>query len=288
MKNVFGVNVKTVRGNERNLGVNIDGKPFAVATTDSELTRKQNALQEESLAFQKAAAPMWLKYIVLLSLYGGAICPLIFLRVALENGVENIPASLYLFLGIGLLLMGIWVVSFYSLRKRIKSVKDNSSYQYTEERLKKAIAESRAELGVPDDARQCDVFGYAYKVKRDGKTKPANSNMAEYFTAEVNAFREGDALYLASAQMKLKIPFENIRRFYRVNKRAMTVGWNKPTRFNKGEYKQYKIRSNQYGTLFIKPYYVLELYYQSEDYQIMFPCYEYETFRELLGRDAEI
>ena len=283
MKNIFGMNVKTMTENS----INIDGKPFIVKTVDGELTRKQDALEKEGKAFEKTAAPWWLKALYYLGIYGGLLCLVIFLRLALEKDFKDFPASVYWFLGIGLLLVAVWGVAFYSLKKRTKSVQNSSSFQYREERVEKVLEETHAELGIPSDAKLCDVFGCAYKVKSNGKTKPVNL-MAEYVTLEVSVFREEEALCLADAQMKLKIPFENIRRFYRVNKRAMSSGWNKPTRFNKGEYKQYKIRTNQYGTLFIKPYYVLEIYYQSEDYQLKFPCYEYETFRALLGRDAEI
>lgn len=278
MKNIFGVNAKSQTAG----GINIDGKPFVVQTVNSELKGKLDELHAALKTYQKSVLPLWLKIVFHLSFYLGLIFTLGFVSALSKRSFSEIaPRSWILFVGLALLLVcaGIW---FYS-KQRAKSIQSSASFHTTEDLAEKVVADSEAELGIPENAKQCDVFAYPYKVTNKGKTKPVSS-FAEYRTQAVKIFCEEDALCLADLEMKLKIPFENIRRVYQVNKNAITRGWNKATDYRQGEYRPFNIRATQFGTLVIKPYCVFEIEYQNEEYELKFPCYEYKTFRAILER----
>ena len=67
----------------------------------------------------------------------------------------------------------------------------------------------------------------------------------------------------------------------------MYYGWNKETAFNKGVYKNYKIRMNDFGMYAVKPYYSLQILSGGEEYEIRIPPYEREEVERLTGRTAE-
>ena len=52
---------------------------------------------------------------------------------------------------------------------------------------------------------------------------------------------------------------------------------------NAPEYKPYKIRANQYGILFVKPYFSLRISGSQGDFEILFPPYEEQALRSLVN-----
>lgn len=51
---------------------------------------------------------------------------------------------------------------------------------------------------------------------------------------------------------------------------------------NSPTYKPYKVRANQYGMLFVKPYYGMQFKGAEGEYEILIPPYELETMRSLV------
>ena len=84
----------------------------------------------------------------------------------------------------------------------------------------------------------------------------------------------------------LKIPSSRISRLVIKKKRTMFVGWNKESSPRHGQYKQYKIGSDQGGNYFVKYYLSLQITGEEEG-EILFPPYEIDTLQRLTGRFAE-
>ncbi len=59
--------------------------------------------------------------------------------------------------------------------------------------------------------------------------------------------------------------------------------WNKDEPYNKGEYRQYKIRTDDSDTVHFKTYYALELLHEGEEYEILFPAYDWKHIGALTG-----
>ena len=57
---------------------------------------------------------------------------------------------------------------------------------------------------------------------------------------------------------------------------------NKDVPMNSPTYKPYKVRANQYGMLFVKPYYGMQFKGAEGEYEILIPPYELETMRSLV------
>ena len=105
--------------------------------------------------------------------------------------------------------------------------------------------------------------------------------MFEYINFDMLVFREGEMLCLADDRSVIGIPLSDITGIYKINKRVNFSGWNKEDDFNTGAYKPYKITQNNYGILYIKPYYSLRFTGYGEVYEILFPAYELDTFVRL-------
>ena len=86
--------------------------------------------------------------------------------------------------------------------------------------------------------------------------------------------------------LSYRFPIDSFQRISTVKKRIIIGQWHKEERHNKGEYKQYKISTNQYGYS-LKNYHALELERFGETYGIYFPAYELHVFESLTHLSAE-
>ena len=53
-----------------------------------------------------------------------------------------------------------------------------------------------------------------------------------------------------------------------------------------GRYKAYKLGTNQYGNVSVKPYYALEILHNGQEFVLHFPCYELPVFEAFAGQPA--
>lgn len=264
-----------------------------IAETDSDLVHKQEELRTEAESVRKHFSVFqWIALIVYMI---GALCLYALVRFLLlpldEDPItyaEAFERTPWFVIGAAVGLV-VCVIVFLLVRRHAKREQASPAMQYLEERAEKMLADSRAALGVPDTAEVCDVLVFPYSITRSGKVRHGSIMLGNvYGNKEFRLFREGDALCLADAETVIKIPFEKIHRLALVNKRIAMMGWNKPEAFNKGAYKQYKIRVNgNNGNMFyVKPYISMQLG-GTEEYELLFPCYELDTVQRLTGRYPE-
>lgn len=277
--NVFGSNTK---------GNSFDGECFvARRIDDGDLERKREQLEGEVENLRRnATLPVWLLIAMYILLGYGAICVLNFLMAPLGEEVVSYAeaysnAAWVIWSGVPALLIGVvlWVIKFV----RQKRVEGSSAYAYVVERAEKFAAESREALGVPEDAVDLDVFAEPYKLNKNGKRRHG-SYIAQYYNSSWWTFREGDAVCFADTTVVYKIPLAEIERIVRIEKRIMFQGWNKSVAYSKGEYKQYKIRANNNGALFVKPYISVRI---RGDWELVLPPYELASFEKITGKLAE-
>ncbi len=282
-KNLFGYNVKS--GEPR---MPLDGEEFVLRRLEGELSSKYNSLKEEARAIEKSSSfPLWVtvvKAVLLLAgviLLCGAIRALSDTDVPLATKAAN---GLWWILGAGVacFLAGIAL----TVAERVKKKRAEGSPAAGEfgERARLLAEDSSAMLRVPEDATCADVFTFPYKVRFNREVSAIATS--QYFNVETRAFREGDMLCLADSEQVVGIPLAKIEFVACVRRRVLFMGWNKQIPFNKGKMKEYKIRANDYGALSVKPYYALFIR-GSEEFVLLFPAYEWETFSSLLGSKAQ-
>ena len=140
------------------------------------------------------------------------------------------------------------------------------------------------ELGVPESATEVDVIGVSYKMK-DDEIKPCMCEAWDtpYSTYTFRAFAADGFLYLSTLEGKFAFPLNGFKRMYSVNKKIILPFWNKSTDHNKGEFRKYRMREDNYGRIHVKSYYILELEHGGETWGMYVPPYEKEIFERMTG-----
>ena len=266
-----------------------DGDAFVVRKVDAEYAAKQKALAQETERFgNNANLPTWLRILGLVFLFVG-VCFVSGVLDSLgeENKNPNAPQTIAIFLGIGIpcLVIALGVMLWNWLRCR--SAMRSNTFNDLNERFMKLRAACRENLSVPDSAKEIDVFVNYYRIKNGKRKWVAPSGKNVYINCLMCAYRDDDAICFCDDGAVWRIPVQKILRLETVNKRRAFVGWNKQQPFNKGTYKPYKIRANDAGILSVKPCYALRILDGTEELEILFPAYEYETLSALTGRTAE-
>ena len=277
MKNIFGV----CKDNEE-----FDGKGFVVRTVNPILEEEINShLETNETLEKKASLPKALKIIKLIAFYGALIIVVGILRslgdVSLKEAYGNAPFLFYIG---GVLILTFAVLKIYEANKH-EDVAQSEEVKHLETESTELLKNALLDLKVPEESILVDVFSYGYKVK-NGKEKQLTS-FFQYINTEMHLFKEEDNLCLANAHEVYSIPISYIKSIKMINKKATVFGWNKELAYNSPEYKKYKIAVNNYGTLFIKPYYSILINNGFEDFELLVPSYDIDKFLNLTNLEIE-
>lgn len=285
MKGIFCIDLSKDKHNSV-----IDGLEFAVENVPEyqEAAIDNNIEALEDVA-ESASLPKPLGFIKFVFEMGAflaiiSILDVLFDQLTLKQLYANSP---FIFCYELVSLIGFPILWLISLKKS-KEVSESDDTVSKINRAKSLTDTSYEMLGVPHDAVEADVLMIRYKLK-NGEIKPTTGgtfSMFESMTLSSKLFADEDNLYIADAATKYAFPFAEMRSIRRINKQITFPEWNKETEYNKGEYKQYKIKTNQYGMYFVKPYYALQISRGGEDYELYFPSYELNAFERLTGLTA--
>ena len=271
MKNLFAVDL----GSEAEYA---GWDKFLIRRVDEELSERQDEISEDLDEHQKnAALPGWLSIAKTLCALFSVIVLSAVIRAGFTTAMRNAPLLVICGAVSGAVALVLWLID----RKKTKNVIESKDFNADVEAAKKINEESFAALGIPADAKSIDVFGYAYETK-NGKEKKMNI-FCDYMTMQFKLFREGDTLCLGDVSGVVGLPLYNATGIYKIKKRVSFMEWNKDERYDKGEYKQYKITCNNAGALFIKPVYALRFRDGDDEYEIIFPAYELDAVTRATG-----
>ena len=280
MKPLFGTDLTT---NKKNDKANIER--FACERISQESSDALDDVSEQATdVAKKADIPIILKILTFIS----GIGMIIVFRVVANLITDDIPIQQIIAQHLWMIIVGVSCVAiffgicFYSKRLN-KKVTDSEEYAVTESRINNVLANVYAELGVPSEAEDVDVFFCFYKEK-NGKyiVKRSGVNPFDFVNFSNKIFIENGNLYVADTTTKYCIPDFIPTSIEKVNKRKTFPIWNKDTPHNKGEYKQYKISYND-SVYSCKPFYILHFESYGEKWGLYFPSYELPFFEKLTG-----
>ncbi|MDO4816673.1 MAG: hypothetical protein Q4A83_08800 [Bacillota bacterium] len=281
MKALFCINITDDKHNEK-----LDGEEFIIdKVTEAQEAALDSCSDDIEELKEEASLPKGLrilKYITSLAAIIG-ICGTIksIGKVSFKQMFINAPAIMYGTIACAV----IWGILWLYERKKNKEVNKDENTSLAIRRADAAVEACYDMLGVPDNAFNADFFMMKYKLK-NGEVKPKEQGFFTFINAELKVFADEENLYIADAISKYAFPKECLTGIRTIKKKAQVTGWNKGTPYNKGEYKKYKITENQYGTIFIKPYYALQINRYGEEYELYFPVYELEVMKALTGLDV--
>ena len=249
---------------------------FAVKKVDAEIEKK---IEESSAALEstaeKAKIPAILTIAQHLLFYYGLIVVLSIFANGPKTLFENSP--IIFITGIPSLILGIGIWLYSKNKEKNVCTDPNTEAQLKE--LEEYAEAAFDNLGVPKDAKTVvDLLLFSFKFK-DGKLKITSP---VFYNHVYKIFLDGFTLCIADVGTLYSFPLENLKAIRKINKNAIISQWNKEEPYNKGEYKKYKMSTGNFG-ITTRPYYVLEIEKDGEEYGIHFPCYELPTFEALTG-----
>jgi hypothetical protein len=205
--------------------------------------------------------------------------------VTFSQAYLNAP---YLF-WIGGICLVVWAVLFFASSRKETAVLESDEGSYSIQKLDSMVGTVLAELGVPQDAKSVDILKFKYVVKNEEiKPKLATAfDRTQYENSEFKIFSDESSLCFADVYGKYEIPLEELVGIRTVNKRISVSVWNKETPPTKGEFKQFKLKTNDYGDVFFKPYYILEFNHNGERWGIYFANYDLPAYEEATGLKAQ-
>ena len=228
---------------------------------------------------QKSSLPSLLVIIQYLTLMYGLLVVTSFIGVdgGMPQAIRNAPIISYS--GICSLIAGvtIWLVG----KVKKKRVLEEENAEEKLENLKACAEAALTYLGVPTHAAEVDILMFKFSFK-NGKMKIHSPTWSAtpFVNHPFKVYLKEYKLCIADVGSVYSIPLESLREIRKINKNANLPQWNKDVPYNRGEYKQFKLGTNDAG-ISCKPYYVLVFEHEGEEYGVYFPKSELPTFESL-------
>ncbi len=284
MKPFFCINITENKENET-----INGLEFVTQTSSKEslddLNEKQDVAND---LIKKSQYPLPIRIMkgvcgFIALLLGFAICASS-IKIGLATAYKNAP---YLFWIAGVCLI-IWLILLVLSIMRSKKVLDTDEAKSVADNINEKIEDMYDELNIPSDADNVDILMFQY-VNKNGEVVPKGNALstALYLNIDMKVFVSNECLCLADLESVYSVPFGELKRIITIPKKICMPFWNKDEPFNKGRYKEYNIKKNQYESFFIKPYYILEFSHNDENWGIYFPSYELPVIEKLTNLKVE-
>lgn len=281
MKNVFGINITDNKSNE-----SPDGEVFVTAKiSDAQQKALDREFENAEKADEKKDLPFLLSILYYLTLaaavccVGGVVKGLSRGKVSLAQAYQNAPAVFWIG-GVCAVVAAVLGI-FKHLRK--KKAENSEETKLEERRVQTLETGNYLTLGVPETATDVDVLAFRYKVK-NGETKVVHTAFADYVDTQVKAFTRDGMLCLADLSQCVSIPLDEITGIENIQKRITVLGWNKPTACNQGEYKPYKITTDNMGVLHFKSYCAVTVNHNGETFEISLPPYEQPVIEKMISQ----
>jgi hypothetical protein len=282
MKPFLGINLT---GNKKNEELN--GEEFIVFKPSSIMQDVfDSSLEKADEAIEEAKLPKLLRIVQFITGALGItiVCGLIRAlgeeeSVSLSKAYQNAPWIFWAG-GVSLVIWGILKIASGIKEKAVLGTEDN---KYVFDKVEKTTEAIFEEMEVPSDARDVDVLCFYYKEK-NGQIKITSRGMqaAPYMNPVFKVYRDAENLYLANLDGKYAFPFSSIVSVHTIKKRIRILGWNKETPYNKGDYKQFKLTTDNYGCVHCKQYHIIEVQHNGETWGVYVPNYEWPVFEKLM------
>lgn len=287
MKPFLGIDLTTNKKNEQ-----VNGEEFVVAKPDLSLARALESSSEnveETIQKSKLPLPIRIGHWIC-----GAVAALVAFGIINALGGEDSVSlreayqnAAWLFWLAGACLLAWVLLKLISVRKE-KSVLETDESSQAFHALDQTCEAVFLDLKVPEDAKEMDVLSFFYKVDGDNiKVCEKAIQIAPYMNPIFHVFADSENLYFANLDGKYAFPLSAIKAIRSVKKSIRIMEWNKDEEYNKGIYKPYKLREDNYGCIGCKNYHIVEVEHDNETWGIYIPCYELPVIEELTGLKAD-
>ena len=284
MKPIFGIDITLDKNNE-----NINCDRFISKSISGET---KQGFEEKTEGFndtvKKSQLPGWIQIVkYILGLYA-IIVAVGVLRALTSVGIQQAFSNAPVLIISGIVCAALWLGLHLYSKKKEKDVFEEMDAEEQVASIEEDVDKIYEELGVPQNAAAVDILLFKYKEK-DGKIIPKTVGMqtCEFFNMEVKIFVRDGKLHLADVENLYSFDMSRLKSIETINKSTSLLSWNKQIGYDEERYKKHKISVNNLGNIIIKPYHILTLELNGEEWGLYFPCYELEIFEILTGLKAE-
>lgn len=283
MKPFLGINVTEDKKNTKP-----NGMEMMVEEPSPELTASLKSSQSKmNETEKKAKLPLVLRIIQFVSMLGAAIFVIGILRgldeITLTEAYANAPVLFW----IGGACIAVAAVLSIFEKSRKKKVLGSDDSTRTLSHISASVETIFEDLGVPDNARDVDIFVFFYKDKNgEPKITTKGKQLFMFMNFPFKIFADSKKFYLANVEGKYEFCRDDIKGIKTVGKRYSMNDWNKEYPYDDERYKKYKLTLDQYGVFYGKNYYILEVESNGQLWGIYFPSYELPLFEALSGLKA--
>ena len=281
MKNIFGLN-KTLYG-ETGLE-KFDGACFISKSLESEA----KVDDEPKLSAPKLPLPLSILQYVFVGMFAITLGLWFYSGKTLSEMMES---SLYIVIIMAAGLLGFLTISIieavagkkYAKEHGIKTLAELEEYEelhdFDEDAEDAEAKRVKAELGIPDSAKDIDFLSFFYRENEDG---PFPIKPFDFMTMEMFAFAEGDVLCVADYNDVYSISKSSIKGIEKVEKEATLLGWSKDEPFDSETYSEYEIKENDEGFIVIPYYYSVKIE-AGEEFELLIPPYELTALESIIN-----
>ena len=284
MKPIFGIDITLDKNNE-----NINCDRFISKSISGET---KQGFEEKTEGFndtvKKSQLPGWIQIVkYILGLYA-IIVAVGVLRALTSVNIQQAFSNAPVLIISGIVCAALWLGLHLYSKKKEKDVFEEMDAEEQVASIEEDVNKIYEELGVPQNAATVDILLFKYKEK-DGKIIPKTVGMqtCEFFNMEVKIFVRDGRLHLADVENLYSFDMSRLKSIETINKSTSLLSWNKEIGYDEERYKKHKISVNNLGNIIIKPYHILTLEHNGEEWGLYFPCYELEIFEILTGLKAE-
>lgn len=180
------------------------------------------------------------------------------------------------------------VTAVIMLARAKKQMKTTPEQEKACDRANEAFAEVGAEsdkqLGVPEDCKEIDTLYCVYSVK-DGAAEPYTMFRTELFMNYPRKVfvKDGD-LCISDIRELIRVPVSALGEIEKIERKCGLGFWNKSVSYRAPEYARYNIKRGGNGILTLGSYIRIDASLEGETYALLFPPYEEEYLKNILGR----
>ena len=283
MKNLFGI--------RKNVPV-LEIDKYSVRKLSNEKLREYDEISEsgEKVVKKSTSVNAVLQSLSYFCIAFGVLMVSWFLRASGFRLKDKFEAAMkdrgYLFIiGIALVVIGIFGYVFFFLKNR--RLKNSPELKKMSDDLTKVEKECLSELGVPDSAVKIDIIQKFVKIDDGGNEKPDVSAPIRYINLEMYMFEDGDGICISDVYSVWALPRTMFEKIVKVNKKIHFPMWNKEESTNSEKYKKYRIYKYGNGLFGSKPHYSVRLRDGNDEYEMIIPNYELETFLKIINLKVE-
>lgn len=268
MKNLLSIDVTDKTKQD------VEIEMFVCKRISDDLANRKKNCEEKIRSLQKKSSPQFLSIFIFILV----IIDLLFFKAIISN--ENRSTSNIIIFSVCLVLTIALLVFFLINRHKItNSNETNDSVKEYDEIIKQV----HEELNIPDDYIKIDTLVTFYKIKNEKVVDKKTFFDAVNFNSSI--YIQDNMLYLFDQECLYCIDLSFFKKIVMSNKKAIVPLWNKDEPYNKGEYKQYKVKQNNIG-YFIR-YEEVILNDGFNDYELLIPNYDINKLNALLNLPIE-